>query len=101
MHLFFIPGMNQASQPLLAFLVSILVNSFFHTWAHNGTGGSILMAILLHDTFNATTAFIPMFPMDWEVIGVTLVSVAAMLAAGRQAWFASPRRTSALVRKIA
>jgi len=88
--LFFIPGMSQAGQPVLPFLVSVACNAFFYTWLHNRTGGSILPAILLHVTFNTTSFYVPALPSEWWVIGVTAVAAAVVVVSEWKAWVESP-----------
>lgn len=91
--LFFITGMTQATQPFGPFLLSVMVNSFFYTWLFNATGGSVLLAVLLHDTFNTTSAFIPVLPTEWQAIAVAAATVLAFVIPGRAAWFRSPGAT--------
>ncbi len=88
--LFYVAGMSQAAQPILPFLVSVLVNSFFYTWLHNHTGGSILPAILLHDTFNTSSAYVPAAPSEWPVIGVTALAVLLIILSNRSSWLTPP-----------
>lgn len=85
--LFWIKGMVQSEMPIFAFMVSILVNTFLYTWVHNNTSGSILMAIIMHNTFNTFTAYVPIAPIDWWTILVTATVVAAAVLSGPKAWF--------------
>jgi len=49
---FFLPGMPQSQLNLGIFYVGAITASMVMTWAALGTGGSILVAVLIHLTFN-------------------------------------------------
>ena len=51
------------------FLAGTISTSILFTWVFNGTGGSVLMVSILHSSFNASDAFLPLLP---QVTGTTL-----------------------------
>jgi len=69
------------------FLIGIIGFSFVMTWVFNNTGGSVLMAILLHagfDAFGTFEALFPSAPMGFTPIsfdlGMAIVfSIAALV----------------------
>jgi len=50
-------------------LAGTISTSILFTWVFNGTGGSVLMVSILHSSFNASDAFLPLLP---QVTGTTL-----------------------------
>jgi membrane protease YdiL (CAAX protease family) len=76
---------------MIPFLVGVLLKTFFYTWVYNATSGSVLMAILLHDVFNATLVVIPMPPSDWWYVGMTTAIVTGLVAARPSQWFVQRR----------
>lgn len=48
--------------PLLAFLIDIVAASMLYTWAFRGSGGSLLIILLLHVANNVAAAYIPILP---------------------------------------
>lgn len=85
--LFYIPNTSQFGTSFAAFLVSVVINTFFFTWVHNRSGGSVLMAILLHAAINSMPAVIPAMPTEWPVIGVTALVASAVILWSRPSWF--------------
>ncbi|MGE5674674.1 MAG: type II CAAX prenyl endopeptidase Rce1 family protein [Mycobacterium leprae] len=85
--LFYVVGMSQYGHPLLPFVASVTLTTFFLTWVNNRTGGSLLMAVLFHDFYNAVPSFFPAMPWDWWVIAVTTVAVVVMIGLNRAEWF--------------
>jgi membrane protease YdiL (CAAX protease family) len=60
--LFLLKGGHPAGHPPLLFFAMILGLSFVFTWVFNGTGGSVLLVHLLHQSVNAWAEAIPVFP---------------------------------------
>lgn len=60
--LFWLKGGHPAGYPLLWFLVMILALTVIFTWLLLETKGSLLLAHLFHQTFNAWAETIPFFP---------------------------------------
>ncbi len=52
----FFYGYDTSFLGVLFFLIGIVSGAGFLTWMFNGTGGSVLAAILWHGTYNAVTA---------------------------------------------
>jgi membrane protease YdiL (CAAX protease family) len=52
--LFFNPASSYSSTPFWAFLIFMLPVSILITWVFNSTGGSVLMAMILHAMLNAS-----------------------------------------------
>ena len=51
------------------FLAGTISTSILFAWVFNGTGGSVLMVSILHSSFNASDAFLPLLP---QVTGTKL-----------------------------
>lgn len=67
--LFFQPASAQSGISFPLFFAGTLVTSILFTWVFNGTGRSLLLVSLLHASFNASNAFLPLLP---QVTGGTL-----------------------------
>jgi membrane protease YdiL (CAAX protease family) len=64
----FVPGGFRADWPLelvAAYFVGIVAFSVLLGWVFNGSGGSVLLAMLMHGTDNATTGQVP---LDTDVV---------------------------------
>jgi membrane protease YdiL (CAAX protease family) len=70
----------------LPFVISSVILSIFYTWMYNGTGGSLLLVVLLHATTNLplTVVYGPLgdrvVPVFW-ILDAMLVLAAAILIA--------------------
>ena len=62
--LFWIGGSVQSEIPLWGFMAQIVGNTLIYTWIHNGTGGSVLMAMLFHASGNTAAFFLPFLPLE-------------------------------------
>ena len=56
---FFTPILGPVTFPeFIAFMVTAIAASFIYTWVFNGTGGSLLIVILLHAAGNASSSLL-------------------------------------------
>ena len=62
--LFWIGGSVQSEIPLWGFMAQIVGSTLIYTWIHNGTGGSVLMAMLFHASGNTAAFFLPFLPLE-------------------------------------
>lgn len=60
--LFFSPDAAQSGISLPLFLAITVFSSFLFTWVFNRTGGSLLLVVLLHSSFNTSNVFLPLLP---------------------------------------
>ncbi len=56
--LFFVTGMTQMGIPFPIYLVLVLTLTVYMTWLYNNTGGSLLITVLAHFSFNLTGTLI-------------------------------------------
>lgn len=89
--LFWVPGSSQAGLPLAPFLASVPAISVVFTWLYNRTGGSLLLAVLLHASVNASSALYPIAPEVIEggiprALAVALAAVPWAVAVALVAW---------------
>ncbi|HVA76684.1 MAG TPA: CPBP family intramembrane glutamic endopeptidase [Candidatus Binataceae bacterium] len=75
---FFIGGLPQSSMSIPVFMASIVALSVLMTWAFNGTRGSILIAILIHWTFN-TCMDLTRMPIALFTAGVLVTAAVAVV----------------------
>lgn len=73
--LFWLKGGHPAGYPFWLFSFLILSITLSFTSIYNATGGSILMAHLLHQSFNAAVEAIPLYPAASHSIVPTIISV--------------------------
>jgi len=70
----FVPGY------LGKYLVLVAPLAVYYTWIYNGTGGSLLLVVLLHASYNMTVTVVasawPDFPLAGLVVGLWCVAVA-------------------------
>jgi membrane protease YdiL (CAAX protease family) len=62
--LFWIEISVQSEIPLWGFMAQIVGNTFIYTWMYNGTGGSLLRAMLFHASGNTAAGFLPFLPLE-------------------------------------
>ena len=68
---FFSPGTTQASSSFVFFLVQLLPARILFGWLYNGTGGSVLLPILFHASYNAWGEVLLPGPMVADPNGLT------------------------------
>lgn len=68
----FVPGY------LGQYLLLVAPLAIYYTWVYNGSGGSLLIVVLLHASYNMTVSVVlsawPTFPVAWMVIGLWIVA---------------------------
>jgi membrane protease YdiL (CAAX protease family) len=96
---FFSPGTTQSVSSFPFFLVQLIAARIVFGWIYNGTGQSVLLAILLHGSWNAWSEMLSTGPMLADPAGLTetgllcAVVLAVLLrnrAVSRQPQVASP-----------
>lgn len=85
-----------ASGNFPVYMVTVIGFSFLLTWCYNSTGGSVLLAMALHGSFNAANLFIPasssvleQYPLVRDigyVVAVWVVVVAVVAWGGMEAF---------------
>lgn len=97
--LFYLQSADLTGQPFPVFLVSVTALSVAMAWLYAGTGGSLLLVMIMHAAVNNTTGIVPA-GMDRPVGVMTLDGTvmgwltAAILAAFAAAFLATMRRVS-------
>lgn len=76
--LFLMAGTSQEATPLWPFLLSAVISSVLYTWLCNNTGRSILTAILLHTSQNASFALWP-WPLTAFPLHLVLLALIAVV----------------------
>lgn len=72
---FLIPGTDQYGQSLLWYTVMVTAYTFVFTWVHQGTGGSLLLALLHHTAINVglwLTSMPALRNTEWRLFGLTM-----------------------------
>ena len=81
--LFFNPSTIYARQPFVVFLAFLVPFTILLTWVYNGTGGSLLMVVLLHAVVNASSSMwraVPEYGRMATTDAATTVHVNLMVA---------------------
>ncbi len=60
--IFLMKGGHPAGFPFPLYMVMVVAMSFIFTWAFNGSGGSLLIAHLLHQSVNTWAEVLPSYP---------------------------------------
>ncbi len=72
---FFIPGTTQASSSFVFFLVLLIALRILFGWIYNGTGGSILIMILFHGSWDTWEEILGRGPMVADPYGLMLAAI--------------------------
>ena len=81
--------LGSPTRPLALFLpfaIGCVIMSIFYTWMYNGTGGSLLIVVLLHATTNLplTVVYAPLgervVPVFWLLDAMLAISAAVLIA---------------------
>ena len=94
---FFAPGTTQSSSSFVFFLLQLLPARLLFGWIYNGTGGSVLLTILFHGSWNAWGELLGPGPMVADPYGLTQTALllAAAVAVLLMARWAVPRPRAA------
>jgi membrane protease YdiL (CAAX protease family) len=81
---FFIKGATQENTPFFLFVLGIVASSVLITWVYNHTKGSVLLALLFHNSVNITALYLPLSLVDdWQgVLAQCLVALIVVITAG-------------------
>src|SRR5215204_4296746 len=92
--------LGSPTRPLALFLpfaIGSVIMSIFYTWMYNGTGGSLLIVVLLHATTNLplTAVYAPLgervVPVFWLLDAVLAITAAVLIARTEAATLARVR----------
>jgi membrane protease YdiL (CAAX protease family) len=64
--LFFTPGQPQSEFSFVPFLLTLVPVRILFGWVYNGTGGSVLLTVLLHASGNAWSEILPLAPTAFD-----------------------------------
>jgi membrane protease YdiL (CAAX protease family) len=79
--LFFTPGQPQSDFSFLPFLLTLIAVRILFGWVFNGTGGSVLLTVLLHASGNAWSEILPLAPPSLDAAWLAEVLVFGIAAA--------------------
>jgi membrane protease YdiL (CAAX protease family) len=99
--MFFNPTLSYAAVPAPVYLASMLGSAVLFSWVYNGTGGSLLLPLLLHSLINASGAVWEAVPdagsdaHQWLLITIAVWVAAAIVIAvsGARDLARRPRQT--------
>jgi uncharacterized protein len=69
--LFFTPGTTQSRSSFLLFLLTLIPARIIFGWIYDGSGGSVLLAVLLHASGNAWSEVLGQGPAVADAAGLT------------------------------
>lgn len=78
---FFSPGSTQSSSSFVFFLLQLIPARILFNWIYNGTGGSVLLPILFHASWNAWGEVLETGPMVADAMGLTQTAFLVAAAA--------------------
>ncbi|MGH2790306.1 MAG: CPBP family intramembrane glutamic endopeptidase [Actinomycetota bacterium] len=79
--LFFTPGQPQSHFSFLPFLLTLIAVRILFGWVYNGTGGSVLLTVLLHASGNAWSEVLPLAPPSLDAAWLAEFLVFGLAAA--------------------
>ncbi len=79
--LFVVPGVVQTDLPVLPFVVQGIALAVVFTWLYNSTRGSVLLAVLLHGSFNAWLSTVWLLREDLDPVTLWVMALLVCLAA--------------------
>ena len=79
--LFVVPGAVQMDLPVLPFVVQGIALAVVFTWLYNSTRGSVLLAVLLHGSFNAWLSTVWLLRVDIDPITLWVMALLVCLIA--------------------
>lgn len=80
--LFVMEGSSQFNEPFVPYATGLLALSIVVTWLYRGTGRSVLLAMILHASYNSATVLIPFQPVQTGAVSWLLAAVIWVLALG-------------------
>ncbi|MGH2773855.1 MAG: CPBP family intramembrane glutamic endopeptidase [Actinomycetota bacterium] len=78
--LFFTPGQPQSDFSFLPFLLTLIAVRILFGWVYNGTGGSVLLTVLLHASGNAWSEILPLRPTHLDAAWLAEILVFGVAA---------------------
>jgi uncharacterized protein len=79
---FLTPGTTQSRSSFLVFLLTLIPARIIFGWIYNGSGGSILLTVLLHVSGNAWSEVLGQGPGGTDAAGLTVMLVWWVVAIG-------------------
>ena len=94
--MFFVAGTSQSKMPFLPFMLWVIALSILFTWVYNGTGGSLLLAVLAHGAINFVAgSLFPIFPLRSDgTVPLLLYAVLFVVTAVAVVLLTGPERLS-------
>ena len=77
--LFVVPGVVQTDLPVLPFIVQGIALAVVFTWLYNSTRGSVLLAVLLHGSFNAWLSTVWLLREDVDPVTLWVMALLVCL----------------------
>ncbi|HYF80138.1 MAG TPA: CPBP family intramembrane glutamic endopeptidase [Symbiobacteriaceae bacterium] len=84
--LFVMVGTSHATIPFWFFLLFTFPLTTLFTWVHNGSGGSVLLVMILHGAVNATAEYLKIGMLSTNMLLVWAVMAVVIVAAGWRKW---------------
>jgi membrane protease YdiL (CAAX protease family) len=78
--LFFTPGQPQSDFSFVPFLLTLIAVRILFGWVYNGTGGSVLLTVLLHASGNAWSEILPLRPTALDAAWLAEILIFGVVA---------------------